>query len=223
MNARMKRKFFITLALACVVVVLVVYRETTAGTRGKLDYASSLDEVAAVVNGEELTLRRLAYYVAYEEALVERQALIYNPENTAQYWNVHEKFDFIRVKARDTALQMAIHDVIFSNMADAEGVVLDEGEEERLIFEQTNFWQDLVEDEKTEGLGAAREDIFESMRRAALAQKYQSIYEQINGVAAGAYDIEKEDYLALLAQQDYEIYTFLWRRVPFGDITLQHS
>lgn len=222
MNARMKRKFFITLALACVVVVLVVYRETTAGTRGKLDYASSLDQVAAVVNGEELTLRRLAYYVAYEEALVEKQALIYNPENTSQYWNVHEKFDFIRVKARDTALQMAIHDVIFSNMADAEGVTLDEGEEERLIFEQTNFWQDLVEDEKTEGLGVAREDIFESMERAALAQKYQSIYEQINGVAPGAYDIEKEDYLALLADQDYEIRTQLWRRVPFGDVTLQH-
>ncbi len=222
MNARMKRKFFITLALACVVVVLVVYRETTAGTRGKLDYASSLDQVAAVVNGEELTLRRLAYYVAYEEALVEKQALIYNPENTSQYWNVHEKFDFIRVKARDTALQMAIHDVIFSNMADAEGVTLDEGEEERLIFEQTNFWQDLVEDEKTEGLGVVREDIFESMKRAALAQKYQSIYEQINGVAPGACDIEKEDYLALLADQDYEIRTQLWRRVPFGDVTLQH-
>lgn len=222
MNARMKRKFFITLALACVVVVLVVYRETTAGTRGKLDYASSLDQVAAVVNGEELTLRRLAYYVAYEEALVEKQALIYNPENTSQYWNVHEKFDFIRVKARDTALQMAIHDVIFSNMADAEGVTLDEGEEEQLIFEQTNFWQDLVEDEKTEGLGVVREDIFESMERAALAQKYQSIYEQINGVAPGAYDIEKEDYLALLADQDYEIRTQLWRRVPFGDVTLQH-
>lgn len=222
MNARMKRKFFITLALACVVVVLVVYRETTAGTRGKLDYASSLDQVAAVVNGEELTLRRLAYYVAYEEALVEKQALIYNPENTSQYWNVHEKFDFIRVKARDTALQMAIHDVIFSNMADAEGVALDEGEEEQLIFEQTNFWQDLVEDEKTEGLGVVREDIFESMKRAALAQKYQSIYEQINGVSAGTYDIEKEDYLVLLADQDYEIRTQVWRRVPFGDVTLQH-
>ncbi len=223
MDTRMKRKFLITLALACVVVVFVVYRETTAGTRGKLDYASSLDKVAAVVNGEELTLRKLAFYVAYEEALVQEQALIYNPEDTSRYWNVQVDKVFIRVKARNAAMQMAIHDVIFSDMADAEGVTLSDEEEAALLFEQTNFWQDLVEDEKTKGLGVTKDDIFESMRRVALAEKYQSIYEQIKGADKGAYDIEQAAYKALLAAQKYKIRKQVWRLVPFGNVTLKHE
>lgn len=223
MDARMKRKFLITLALACTVVIFVVYRETTAGTRRKLDYASSLDTVAAVVNGEELTLRKLAFYVAYEEALVQEQALIYNPEDTSRYWNVQVDKVFIRVQARNTAMQMAIHDVIFSSMADADGVTLNDEEEATLLFEQTNFWQDLVEDEKTEGLGVTKDDIFESMRRIALAEKYQGIYEQIKGADKGDYDIGQAAYNALLDAQKYKIRKQVWRRVPFGNVTLRHE
>ncbi|MCH5332601.1 MAG: hypothetical protein J1D89_01470 [Agathobacter sp.] len=223
MDARIKRKFLITVALACIVVIFVVYRETTAGGRGKLDYASSLDKVAAVVNGEELTLRKLAFYVAYEEALVQKQALIYDPGDTSRYWNVQIDKVFIRVQARNAAMQMAIHDVIFSDMADEDGVTLADEEEAKLLFEQTNFWQDLVEDEKVERLGVTKDDIFESMRRVALAEKYQSIYEQITGADEGDYDIEQAAYKELLSAQKYKVRKELWRRVPFGNVTLRHE
>lgn len=219
---RSRKKYLVTLALVAISAALLVFSPRASARRDKLDYASSLGEVAAVVNGEELTLRELAFYVAYEEAQVHEQAVAYNPDNPAEYWNVRIDKLLVRAAARNAAIKMAVHDVIFSQMGEADGVALTEEEERILLYEQENFWQDLVEDGKTAGLGVTREDIFASMRRIALAEEYQAVYEQVQGAQAGDYDYDETVYEDFLDTQDYEIYSNVWKRVDFGNVTLKN-
>ena len=49
-----------------------------------LVYADSLELVVADVNGQELTLRDLAFYIAYDEMFVEEQAQIYDAVDTSR-------------------------------------------------------------------------------------------------------------------------------------------
>ena len=114
---RSPKKYLVTLALSVLVVVLGWYSMQNRSGRDRLVYADSLDLVAAEVNGEELTLRDLAFYVAYEEAEVEERAIAYDPDDTIQFWNLHTDGVFIRNAARNAAIQMAIHDEIFYRMA----------------------------------------------------------------------------------------------------------
>ena len=73
---------------------------------------------------------------------------------------------------------MAVHDRIFYAMAEKEGITLEEEEEKRLSNSQYDFNSDLEEEQK-EWLGVSEDELNESMRKLALAEKYQSIYAQI--------------------------------------------
>ncbi|MCM1105538.1 MAG: hypothetical protein NC355_01210 [Blautia sp.] len=210
----------ITLVLLALALLLFVYGERVSQSRRPLDYAASLEEAVVRVNGTSLTLRQLAYYVALEEAQVQEQAMIYDPEEPSKYWNVQVGGVFVRNAARNAVIQMAVHDVIFAELAEAEGVELSEEEEEALLSAQEAFWEDLVEDEKAPRLGVSFEDIGESMRRAALAQKYQAVYELVRGKEAGAYDFGEEAFEELLKKQEYKVDKELWRRVDFGHVTI---
>ena len=89
-----------------------------------IDYLSSNDEVAAVVDGEDLTLGEVALYVLYVEKQVEKDAQLYNPENTRDYWNIHTNGIFIAADAKKSALGMAVHDMIFARAAEEQGIEL---------------------------------------------------------------------------------------------------
>ncbi len=79
---------------------------------------------------------------------------------------------------------------------------------------------DLSQEGQMERLGAGREDIFESVRRMAYSQKYQSIYAQMTGVDDRELDFTGARYQALLEEWEYEIHTDVWGRVDFGNVTI---
>ena len=137
------KKYILTIVLAIIVIILGIYAYNANGNRNKIDYANSLDNIAATVNGQKLTLEDLAFYVVYEEHEVENEAQVYNPENTNKYWNMHIDGEFIRIAARDSAMQMAIHDEIFYHMALDEGIELTDEEKENAANTQEDFWNDL--------------------------------------------------------------------------------
>lgn len=220
---RSRKKYIVTIVLLFIVIVMAIYAGDVGAKRGKLDYSKSLDLVAARVNGTELSLRSLAFYVAYEEAQVQEQALVYNPEDTSKYWNLHVDGIYIRVAARNAAIQMGIHDELFYEMAVADGIELNREEEEALASAQEDFCADLWEDGRTERLGVSEEDICASMRKAALAEKYQSIYAQLTDKAFEDYSYGQGAYEELLEQQDYEICKNVWSKIDMGNITLDHE
>ena len=114
---RNPKKYILTIILG-ILVIITGYMSVQKGRKSQpLDYASSLDELAVTVDGESLTLRDMAFYVAYEEMEVEKQAVTYNPEDTNKYWNLHVDGEFIKLASKKYAIQMAVHDQIFYDMA----------------------------------------------------------------------------------------------------------
>ena len=91
------------------------YREQ--GKRQKLSFPESLDLVVVTVDGKPVTLREMAFYIAYEEGNMEDAAIIYNPDNTDEYWQLYINHTFLREQAKQTVVDMTIHDTLFYQMA----------------------------------------------------------------------------------------------------------
>lgn len=217
-----KKKYLITAFLILVLIGLFIYSYINGKNRTSLVYADELEREVLEVNGQVLTLRDMAFYVAYEEDQVERQAVVYEPENPKKYWNTYTNHTYIRTTARNAAIQMAIHDEIFYQMALDEQLQLTD--EENAILENyiADFWADMTDADKEVRLGVSYEDIAGSMTKIAYAEKMQRIYAELNNRAYEDYEFTEGYYEELLKEQDYTIYKNVWNRIPFGEVTLEH-
>jgi hypothetical protein len=181
-----------------------------------------MDEVVLTVDDREYKLRDLAFYLAYEEMIINGQAKVYSLDNTKKYWNIHTNGSFLRVAGRDTAMEQAIHDAIFYQMAEDEGVELTEDEWTYMENQEMDFWSDL-EDEGREGLGITEEELKEVFRQMALAQKEQQALADEEGVDYREYNSKGTRYEALLEQHTYQYNKKLWKRLNFGNITVNRQ
>lgn len=215
-----KRKLIITAILLVWLIVLLGYSLYNGKNAQDLVYKEHLDETVAIVNKEKLTFRSMAFYVAYEEQQVEKQAVVYEPSDPAKYWNLHIDGEFIRVTARDTAMSMAIHDTLFYQYAMEEGLTLTKEDMASLESAENDFWSDLTEWGAEKKLGVTREDIHESMLRMTYAQKYQAILAAMSGVEYEDFDFNSEEYEDWLENQDYKIEKKRWKKVDFGTVTI---
>lgn len=216
---RQKLRFTAVLVVLLIILGTASYREQ--GKRQKLSFPESLDLVVVTVDGEQVTLREMAFYIAYEEGSMEDAAIIYNPDNTDEYWRLYTNHTFLREQAKQTVVDMTVHDTLFAQMAAEEGIVLSEAEEQYLANEQQDFWSDLTEEQK-ESLSVSEDTLDETMRKMALAQKYQSILAEMEQVDYEDYSIGGTEYEKLLAQHTCELDETTWDRVPFGSITVDH-
>ena len=218
MNERMKT----TLVLLVLVVAtgLAAYRQQVQRTR--LVYADSLDMVALTVDGEEIDLRDMAVYVALQEKKVQQEALVYNPDKPESYWNAYTNQHFVRAVAENAIKDMAAHDEIFYRMAVSEGVELSESEKAYLANELMDFFMD-VSDEQMAQLGVEDADIEAGMYKIALANKYQSILAQMEGVAYEEYDYQGALYEALLSGHEVSAQKEVWSRIAVGNITVNYK
>lgn len=187
-----------------------------------LVYAESLDVCVARVNDKELTLKELAFYIAYDEQIVEEQAEIYNAEDTSRYWNVKTNGAYTRVIAKEATIQKAIHDEIFYQMAQDMGIVLEEDDEPIVEKTKQMFWNSVMYGDKLERLGVTEEDLNNTIEKIALAQKCQLEYAQKDFLEMSDYDIATPWYEKLLSANDYEIYEDVWKKVHYGEVTLEH-
>ena len=73
------RKHITTIILAVLAVIAGVYAYNYHDMKQNIVYNEHLDDVAVIVNGKELTLRDMAFYVAYEEMNVESRLLCMIP------------------------------------------------------------------------------------------------------------------------------------------------
>lgn len=216
-----KKSILIVVIVICIIAGLGYYSYYTNKMKEILVYKDVLDETAVTVDSKVLLVRNMAFYVAYEERTVEDQAEIYDDEDTNAYWNLHINGEFMKVTARKAAMNMAVHDEIFYEMAQAEGISLSEEETATLEQKQSDFWMDLS-DEAKERLTVSQDEINEVMGRMALAQKYQNIYAGMQGAGYEDYDFEGDAYLKLKEQHQVVINEKVWDRLDFGNITLNH-
>jgi hypothetical protein len=216
------KKYLLTLVLFVLLAFLLIRARNSRLGVDSLVYKESLDEVAVVVGDSQLTLRDMAFYVAYEESEVEETAELYDSENPENYWNARVEGGFVRVLARNAAMQMAIHDEIFYRMALAEELELTTEETQQAELVMQDFWSDLQDRDGQEKLGVTREELDTTVRKIALAQKYQDIYAQMNDQSYDDYDYTADAYLTLRDKQEYTIKENVWKRVGIGSVTLEH-
>ncbi|MBO5303353.1 MAG: hypothetical protein J6A92_04830 [Lachnospiraceae bacterium] len=213
-----KRQIAVFLLSVLVLVIAAgsasVYR---AGQMGKVSFLEHLDEEIVVIDEESYPLRELAFYLAYQESTVEEQAKVYDMENIKSYWNLRSENNFLRFQARDTAMEMMVHDTIFFRLAEKENISLTAEEETYMLNRQMDFWNDL-EEEGQERLGVSEEEIKEVFYRMALAQKQQQLLADSEGVDYREYNIGGKYYATLLAKHSYQINEELWERLDFGNI-----
>ncbi|MBR1634528.1 MAG: hypothetical protein IJ682_05630 [Lachnospiraceae bacterium] len=191
--------------------------------RHTIDVLASLDEPVATVDGEELVLRDLGFYILFEERKVEEEAEVYNAKRTKDFWNIHTNGFFLQAQAKEAVLQLAIHDRIFYRAAQEAGLVLTSEEKERLENARTDFWADLY-DEQLERIPGTFETVNETMKEIALAEKYQfrlakALDTTYAGLNWGGYDYEQ----MLKNEHKVKVNKRIWRRVVLGDITLTHD
>lgn len=202
--------------------MLYIANETRIG-RQEIVYHESLDMVVATVQGEDITLRDFAVYVAHQEAEVQNQALAYDVEDTRKYWNVRTDMGFINQVARNEAMSMAIHDTLFYQLYQELEMELSQEELGYLENDVEDFWLDLVDEGKDIKLGITREDVYNTMYKIACAQKAQFVYAGINGVKYEELDYAEEEFLDFLEGYEYEVKDSVLNRLDFGDITLEHK
>ena len=169
----MEKRIRFTIILVLILIVVIAFSFQSKEKKEYLVYNEALDKTAVTVDDVSLTLKDIAFYVAYEEKTVQEQAILYNPDNPRQYWNVYTDGQFVKLTAKQAALDMAVHDEIFYQMAVAEGVKLDVTEQEYLENDESDFWSDL-EDWQREQLGISEEELDSEMEKIALADKYDT-------------------------------------------------
>lgn len=210
--------------IVTVVAAVAVAALLSHQNRQYLVYSENLDAVAVKVDYQKLTLTDLAFYVLYEEQNVEEKALAYDPENTRAFWNVHTNQAFVQADAKDAAMDMAVHDYLFYNAALENGIALNEEEKQALEQRRTDFWEDLYDVQK-ENLPVDYEVINDSMRKIALAEKYQMQLAAETGKTYAGYSYDGYDYEQWLEENDVSVKVNkkVWDRVNFGNVTLVHD
>ena len=218
----MKGKWHVTIILVLLVILTGIEAYRSYENRQMLVYTESLSETAVRIDEKELTLFDMAFYVAYQEKEIQKDAVIYNEEKPYRYWNAHTNGQFVRRVAEQAVVDMAVHDEIFYQMAVLEGLELDMTEEAYLANEILDFCSDVTE-EQFARLGVTAEDMKAAMRKIALANKYQSILSQMKGVEYTEYDYTGEAYQALLEKYEVVVNEKIWSRISVGNITVNYK
>ena len=73
---------------------------------------------------------------------------------------------------------------------------------------------------QTDKLNVKQSVYNDTIMKIALAQKYQEIYAQMNGVSVDAYNFDGDSYKKLLKKNSYKINERLWKNVRFGKVSL---
>lgn len=218
----MKKRLAVTAFLFVLAILTGIESIRTLQNRQGLVYAESLQQVAVTVDERELTLYDMAFYVAFQEKEVQKDAVIYNAEKPYKYWNAHTNGEFVRVVAEEAVVNMAVHDEIFYRMACEEELELDEREEAYLANEVLDFCSDVTEEQLAQ-LGVTAVDIEAAMRKIALANKYQSILAQIENVDYTEYDYTGSAYAAMIEVHEVVVNEHVWDRISVGNITVNYK
>lgn len=208
--------------MAAVVCVLIYIAKQNFDSRQSIVYTEHLDEIVATVDDIDISMRDLAMYIVYEERVVEEEALIYNRKRTRQFWNVHTNHSFVQSQVKQAVLDMAIHDMLFYDLAIKENIGFTDDDEVTIENVTTDFWEDLL-DEQVDRMPVTTSEINDQIRRAAMAEKYQNMKAEVYGPSVAAYKYDGYYYKKILEEHNVVINDKLWDRFVIGGVTLNHT
>ena len=224
-KSKKRSKVIWIMAIIAVAIIFALYIYfTKTGTNKEIIYNEHLSDQVLNVDGAIYTLEDLAFYIAYEENTVEKQAQIYNPADTNQYWNLHVNGEFIRVLAKENVIKMAAHDYIYYEYFLENSLSLSEEEEKLLANDQQDFWNDLTDDQKLR-LGVSKEKIYDEMYIVCCAEKYQEyVYASQDVFDYDDYDFDGYAFERIVEEgHSYKTIDEVWSRISMGNVSYTHE
>ena len=171
MKRSVKRAIIGIIIFNCILIVAAICGKILS----RFDYEDHLDDVVITVDDTDITLREFGYYIYEIEVFVQKQALLYDPENPKHWWNTHFSAgmdsQFVCDYAKKVAINTCISEEIYYKKALSDGIILSSIEEEQALTEAKLLYGSMTEEQLTRtGLN---EDIIVNMRiKQALANKY---------------------------------------------------
>ena len=210
--------FFIALAAAIVVTAI-------SADRTKIDYSKHLDDVAVTVDGVEVTLRQMGYYVMKSEENVDELALIYDPTDTSSFWRVHTNGGYVVTEAKDAAMDTCVRDMVYCMEADAAGYSLSDEELSQLSADAKDTWECLSYKQRMV-LKYTEDELYDILYYVELASSYANYlletedFSDVSQTPSISLDLDGEYYEALLEKHKVSINKSVWSKIHLGSITI---
>ncbi|MDD3369042.1 MAG: hypothetical protein PHP50_09190 [Lachnospiraceae bacterium] len=212
--------------LACMILTTnIIYHRLT-----DFRYEKHLDDIAVSVDGTSVTLRELGYYIYEVEAFGAERAKVYDAEDPLAFWNMHfsagDNSAFVSELAKDTAYNTCVCDLIYEQMAIAEGYNLaGTGETEAEQSAQEFF--DKLSLSQIDSTGLTLEAVTKIEKRRALAKRYATHYLEQSGFDGYEKNPTKElsadgDYYKnwILPEHQVEYNEKIRKNISMGHITI---
>lgn len=165
-------KIIIILTITSIIAIIgaQIYR-----TSKVFHYEDHLDDVLISVDGTDLSLREFGYYIYITEEFVQKQAVLYDPEDHLHWWNTHFSAgldsQFVSELAMKTAVNTCLSHVIYFNEANKSGITLTSSEEESAGNEADEMYKKMSAFNR-ERTGLHENLIYSAIYRRELAAKY---------------------------------------------------
>lgn len=161
-------------------------------------YEKHLEDTVVTVDGRQISLQQLSYYVYTVETQIDQQARIYNPEDPLDYWNTYfnsgVEGGYISEMAKDAVLGTCVCDLIYEQMAKEQGCKLTE-EEKTSAAEQAEILYAKLSQNQRQKTGLTVELVTEILERKALVVKFAADYfEKVDFAGYSGYREELVSY-----------------------------
>ena len=146
-------------------------------------YEEHLNDIVVTVGEQPVTLREFGYYIAKLEKDVQEKALIYNPKDPMEYWNVHFSAGldsgYMFEYAWNYALADCVCDLIFVQEAQDKGYSLSENGYKQAKIQADKFYT-MLSTEQIEKTGLTMDLITMVEERRLLVQSYTNSFMEEN-------------------------------------------
>lgn len=146
-------------------------------------YEEHLNDIVVTVGEQPVTLREFGYYIAKLEKDVQEKALIYNPKDPMEYWNVHFSAGldsgYMFEYAWNYALADCVCDLIFVQEAQDKGYSLSENGYKQAKIQADKFYT-MLSTEQIEKTGLTIDLITMVEERRLLVQLYTNSFMEEN-------------------------------------------
>ena len=185
MNNRKRHNLIaIIISLICIL-LLVCYTFYMKWQKEKniFVYEEHLNDIVVTVGEQPVTLREFGYYIAKLEKDVQEKALIYNPKDPMEYWNVHFSAGldsgYMFEYAWNYALADCVCDLIFVQEAQDKGYSLSENGYKQAKIQADKFYT-MLSTEQIEKTGLTIDLITMVEERRLLVQLYTNSFMEEN-------------------------------------------
>ncbi len=207
------------LKLSVSIVLLLLCTFSLYGCGKKLNIEKNLDTKTVTVDDKDIDFKTMLYYIITIENSASTQANLYS-DNPKDYWNIHVNGEFMSVLAKKKALNQAVYDEIYFNLAIENNISLTNDEYALLQSKARDFYNDMSDYQK-ELSEFDYNYVFNCISKSAMAEKYNDYIGYTYGYSNEQLGVEGSYYQDILSSHSYSVNNDIWDKISMGRVTLQ--